>query len=281
MAPEFPSAVVPSSNEPGARRVSGPGCPFHSINAQEYLMKKALIGTALVIGMIGSAAAATNCSSFPDNVVTGNVNDDVFASGYTCTIAASAFVNGNVLQVGDGDLVIRGIVNGAAEETGNGSIIVAKGEVGGNLTEADAGNITIRGGSTIKGSVEEAGIGSVFVTVDLPGVVNADILESGPGNVTVTATVGSFEGSVIETEGGSVTVTVNAGYSFKGSVEEYDAGSVLATLNGFFEGNIAELDLGNLETRGAGTFKGNSEHALPGTCVNSIADFQGAVCNLL
>ena len=46
-------------------------------------------------------------------------------------------------------------------------------------------------------------------------------------------------------------------------------------------GNIAELDLGNLETRGAGTFKGNSEHALPGTCVNSIADFQGAVCNLL
>ena len=179
-------------------------------------MKKALIGTALVIGMIGSAAAATNCSSFPDNVVTGNVNDDVFASGYTCTIAASAFVNGNVLQVGDGDLVIRGIVNGAAEETGIGSIIVAKGEVGGNLTEADAGNITIRGGSTIKGSVEE-----------------------------------------------------------------YDAGSVLATLNGFFEGNIAELDLGNLETRGAGTFKGNSEHALPGTCVNSIADFQGAVCNLL
>lgn len=223
-------------------------------------MKKALIGTALVIGMIGSAAAATNCSSFPNNVVTGNVNDDVFASGYTCTIAASAFVNGNVLQVGDGDLVIRGIVNGAAEETGNGSIIVAKGEDGGNLTEADAGNITIRGGSTIKGSVEEAGIGSVFVTVDLPGVVNADILESGPG---------------------SVTVTVNAGYSFKGSVEEYDAGSVLATLNGFFEGNIAELDLGNLETRGAGTFKGNSEHALPGTCVNSIADFQGAVCNLL
>ena len=38
-------------------------------------MKKALIGTALVIGMIGSAAAATNCSSFPNNVVTGNVND--------------------------------------------------------------------------------------------------------------------------------------------------------------------------------------------------------------
>ena len=134
-------------------------------------MKKALIGTALVIGMIGSAAAATNCSSFPNNVVTGNVNDDVFASGYTCTIAASAFVNGNVLQVGDGDLVIRGIVNGAADETGNGSIIVAKGEVGGNLTEADAGNITIRGGSTIKGSVEEAGIGSVFVTYFMDGPV--------------------------------------------------------------------------------------------------------------
>ena len=32
---------------------------------------------------------------------------------------------------------------------------------------------------------------------------------------------------------------------------------------------------------GPASFKGNSEHALPGTCVNSIADFQGAVCNLL
>jgi hypothetical protein len=281
MATEIPSAAVPSSNQPGARRVPGPGCPFHSINAQEYLMKKALIGTALVIGMIGPAAAATNCNSFPNNVVTGNVNDDVFADGYTCTIAASAFVNGNVLQVGEGNLVIRGIVNGAAEEAGNGSIIVAKGEVGGNLSEADAGNITIRGGSTIKGNVEEAGIGSVNVTVDLPGVVNADIYESGPGSVTVRATVGSFEGSVIETEGGNVNVIVSPGYSFKGGVEEYDAGSMLATVDGFFEGNIAELGRGNVETRGAGTFKGNSEHELPGTCVNSIVDFEGAACNLL
>jgi hypothetical protein len=244
-------------------------------------MKKALVGTALLIGMIGSVAAATNCNSFPNNVVTGNVNDDVVADGYTCTIAGSAFVNGNVLQIGEGDLVIRGIVNGAVEEAGNGSITLAKGQVGGNVSEADAGNITIRGGSTLKGSVEEAGIGSVFVTVDLPGVVNADIHESGPGSVTVQAIVGGFEGSVIETEGGNVTVTVNPGYSFKGSVEEYDGGSVLATVNGFFEGNISELDLGNVETRGAGTFKGNSEHALPGSCVNSIADFQGAACNLL
>ena len=230
---------------------------------------------------IGSAFAAVNCSTFPNNTVVGSVNDDVVAIGYSCTIAAGAFVNGNVLQTGPGNLVIRGTVNGAVEESGDGSITIARGIIGGSVSEADLGSVTVRGGSSIGGSIEESGDGGVSITVDLPGVVNADVLESGNGSVTVNASVGSFEGSVIETGGGNVSVTVAAGHSFKGGIEEYDGGSVSALVNGFFEGNIMELAAGNVTTSGPGTFKGNSEHELAGTCTNTIVDFQGAACNLL
>jgi hypothetical protein len=56
---------------------------------------------------------------------------------------------------------------------------------------------------------------------------------------------------------------------------------VTADIFGTYEGNLAEYGTGNVVTDGDGVFKGNSEHQLPGTCMNSITDFQGAVCNLL
>jgi hypothetical protein len=244
-------------------------------------MNKLFLGTLLAAGMLGSAHAAVNCNTFPNNTVTGSVNDDVVAIGYSCTIATGASVNGGLLQSGPGNLVIRGRVNGSVDETGDGSITIARGIVGGNVSESDLGGVTVRGGSSIGGSIEESGDGGVNITVDLPGVVNADVIESGNGGVTVVASNGSFEGSVIETGAGSVSVTVAAGYSFKGGIEEYDGGSVTATVNGFFEGNILELAAGNVVTGGLGTFKGNSEHELPGTCTNTLVDFEGAACNLL
>ena len=48
-----------------------------------------------------------------------------------------------------------------------------------------------------------------------------------------------------------------------------------------FEGNLVERGAGNLGTAGSGTVAGNSEHELPGTCSNTVRDFQGAICNLL
>jgi hypothetical protein len=45
-----------------------------------------------------------------------------------------------------------------------------------------------------------------------------------------------------------------------------------------FEGNIVELGSGDLATDGAGWFKGNTEHELPGTCTNTIARFEGSAC---
>jgi hypothetical protein len=252
-----------------------------SLNPLEHPMKKSLAITWLALSMAGTASAAVNCNSFPNNTVSGFVNDDVVAIGYTCTIAASGSVNGNLIQSGDGSLVIRGTVNGAVDESGLGDVTVAGGNVGGDISEADGGNVTLRGGSTVNGGVQEDGDGSVSVIVDLPGLIKADIIENGNGGVTVRAVTGSYEGSVIEYGAGSVTATISAGQSFKGGIEEYDGGGVTATVDGFFEGNITEHLAGNVVTSGLGTFKGNSEHELAGTCSNTIVDFQGAVCNLL
>jgi hypothetical protein len=86
---------------------------------------------------------------------------------------------------------------------------------------------------------------------------------------------------VFEAGPGSVVANVSFGMSFKGGIEEYDGGNVTATVNGLFEGNIVEYLGGNLITQGSGGFKGNSEHELPGTCTNTIVNFEGAACNLL
>ena len=148
-------------------------------------------------------------------------------------------------------------------------------------SEADGGNLALRSGGSANGGLEESGAGSVTVTVDVPGVVNADITESGTGNVIVIASSGSYEGSIIENAGGNVEISVDAGVSFKGNVEEFGSGDVTADIFGTYEGNLAEYGVGNVVTDGDGIFKGNSEHQLPGTCANSIADFQGTICNLL
>jgi len=68
---------------------------------------KTLIGAMLVIGAISSASAAVNCNTFPNNTITRNVNDDVLAAGYNCTVGTSGFVNGSLIQTGEGSLVIR------------------------------------------------------------------------------------------------------------------------------------------------------------------------------
>lgn len=196
-----------------------------------------LIGSALIFGMVGTATAAVNCNTFPNSTISGSVNDDVVAVGYTCTIASTGSVNGSLLQTGDNSLVIRGVVNGEVSESGNGNITIVNGTVGGSVSEADGGNITVRGASTVNGGLEEAGAGNVTVTVDVPGVVNADIFESGGGSVFVTASSGSYEGSIIENDAGNVNVTVGLGVSFKGGVEEFGPGGVTANVAGLFEGN--------------------------------------------
>jgi hypothetical protein len=244
-------------------------------------MKKVIAGLALVIGT-SHAAWAVDCSSFPNNTVTGFVNEDVTAFNISCTIARNASVNGNVLQVGNGSLTIRGVVNGGVEESGAGGItLLAGARVNGDLSELDGGNIVIRGGTTLGGLVSEAGAGSVSVTVDLPGLIKGDINEAGLGSVFITTINGDFEGNVIEADGGDVDVSVAAGTFFKGGIEEELAGSVVVDVDGRFEGNLVERGAGNLTTAGSGTVAGNSEHELPGTCSNTVRDFQGAICNLL
>jgi hypothetical protein len=245
-------------------------------------MLKILIGTVIGLGAVASASAAVNCAAFPNATINQFVNDDVIAVGVTCTIGPQASINGNVTQTGDGGLVIRGLVNGGVSESGPGDVVITRGaRVAGDVAEADGGNVSLRGGATIDGAIEESGDGSVNVTVDLPGLVKGNINENGAGGVTVNAIAGSFEGSVTETGPGNVVIQVGFGHSFKGDVEEHDGGSVSAEVSGFFEGNLVELGLGNVATTGAGVFKGNSEHQLPGTCTNTIVNFQGSACNLL
>ena len=179
-------------------------------------MRHAILGTTLFFGLIGSAAAAVNCASLPNNTVNNFVNDDVVAIGITCTIGPSGSVNGSVTQTGDGGLVIRGVVNGSVSEAGPGDVVLARGaRIAGDVSEADGGNIAVRGGASMDGAVEESGDGSVNVTVDVPGLVKGNIYENGNGGVTVNALAGSFEGAVSEPGRGNVAVSVGFGLSFK------------------------------------------------------------------
>lgn len=66
-----------------------------------------------------------------------------------------------------------------------------------------------------------------------------------------------------------------------GEVIEAGIGGVSAEVAGLLEGNVTEHAGGNLETTGTGTFKGNSEHELPGACTDTVVDFQGAFWTLL
>lgn len=242
---------------------------------------KTLIGSALIFGMVGAASAAVNCNTFPNNTITGSVNDDVIAVGYSCTIARTGFVNGNVTQTGAGRINVSGRVNGGVEEFGGGNVVVDGGVVEGDITEADAGSLIVRNGGSVNGLLSEAGGGDVNVTVTNGGVVKGDIVEAGLGNVYVATVTGNYEGSVVENDDGSIELTVGGGTAFKGGAEETGSGSLDAFIEGLLEGNLTELGAGDLLTEGPGTFKGNSEHQLPGTCTNSILDFQGAFCNLL
>ncbi len=237
---------------------------------------------ALLLACAGTASAAVNCASFPNATINQFVNDEVIAIGVSCTIGPMANINGNVIQSGAGSVVVRGIVNGGVSEDGPGDVIIAAGgRVAGDVSEADLGNVSSRGGATIDGAIEESGDGSVTVTVDMPGLVKGNINENDNGGVVINAVTGSFEGSVIENGAGNVSVNITFGMSCKGDIEENLGGGVTALVNGFFEGNITELGIGAVATSGAGVFKGNTEHALPGTCSNTIVRFEGAVCNLL
>ena len=46
-------------------------------------------------------------------------------------------------------------------------------------------------------------------------------------------------------------------------------------------GYIVERLGGSVATGGAGVFKGNSEHQLPGSCSNAIVRFEGSACVLI
>jgi len=240
-----------------------------------------IFGLAVALGA-ATPALAVDCASFPNSTITTFVNEDVFASDTTCTIARTGYVNGNVYQSGLGNLVVRGWVNGGIEESGAGSLsLLAGANVNGDVTELDGGNIVIRGGARLGGTVTEQGVGSVTVTVDLPGLVKGDIYENGSGSVVLRTVTGDFEGGVNEADAGDVNATVAAGTVFKGNIEEELLGNVSVFVDGRFEGNIVERGDGNLSTSGSGTVAGNSEHELPGTCTNTVSRFEGAACNLL
>ena len=152
---------------------------FNQVNRRSEM--KALIGSVLALGVMGSAYAQVNCNTFLNNTINRAVNQDVLASGYTCTIARTGFVNGNVIQTGEGSLVIRGVVNGGVSESGNGNVDVNGGNVGGDISERDAGNLLVRNGGSFNGTLEEAGGGYVKVTVTGGGANKGDIFETGAG----------------------------------------------------------------------------------------------------
>lgn len=244
-------------------------------------MKKVATCMILAVGA-ASPAFAVDCSSFPNNTITTFINEDVFAYDVTCTVGRTGYVNGNLYQSGLGNLIVRGRVNGGIEEAGAGGIsLLAGSRVNGEVTELDAGNVLVRGGSTLGGDVKEYGAGSIIVNVDLPGVINGNLYEHGKGNVAIRTIAGDFNGNVYEQAAGDIVLTIASGTVFNGASEERDLGSLEVYVDGRYEGNLTELDAGDLSTAGSGVVNGNSEHELPGRCTNTVRKFEGAACNLL
>jgi hypothetical protein len=160
-------------------------------------------------------------------------------------------------------------------------LLIDRGTVGGDCSEADQGNLVVRPDSFVNGTLQEAGLGDVELTVGVNGPSKGDIEEQDDGSVSITVLGGAYEGSVFERDTGSVSTSVAAGATFKGSIEEEFDGNVSAIVEGLFEGNLIERGAGDLNTSGAGQIKGNSEHEFPGACSNTVANFDGTSCKLL
>jgi hypothetical protein len=235
----------------------------------------------IALALLAAATATTaqvECCALPNQTVSGFINNDVIATGCSCTIARSGSINGNLEQLGDGSLVIRGLVNGGVSESGLGNLTIDRGYVKGDSLEADAGSLIVREGSIVEGALFEFGSGNVNITTSAQGPTKGDVEEEGLGSVIVSVLGGAYEGNIHEFGAGTVEVAVASGATFKSGIAEDGAGRVQAQVEGAFEGNIEERGDGDLVTEGSGLFKGNTEHEVPGLCRNTIVRFEGAAC---
>jgi hypothetical protein len=89
-----------------------------------------------------------------------------------------------------------------------------------------------------------------------------------------------FDDTIFENGAGGVTVGVFNGGLFNGNVYETGRGNVLigVELSGLFNGNASEQHAGNMSTLGTGRYNGRTKEEGPGSCSNTIANFNGSPC---
>lgn len=158
----------------------------------------------------------------------------------------------------------RGIVTGTvnAELIVDSECIIAPGAfIKGDIKQTDSGaawNITVMPGARINGNIEELGQGSVRMAIAPGQFFDGNIKEAGRGSVVVHVLAGLYDGNVEESGAGHVLIHVRAG--------------------GLFNGNSHEKDAGNMSTSGTGMYNGSTKEEGPGTCTNTILDFNGSPC---
>ena len=112
---------------------------------------------AAAIALVGATAAEAQVNCCPTGRIDTFVNNDVIANGCTCRIGPSGDVNGAILQIGDGSVIVLGRVNDV-DESGLGDVIVgAGGWVKGSVSEVDAGSLVVRSGGSLEGNAVRDG----------------------------------------------------------------------------------------------------------------------------
>jgi hypothetical protein len=173
-----------------------------------------------------------------------------FGSAHADEILVSSFPGG----------VVTGEVN--AELIVDAECIIAPGAfIKGNIKQpspAAAWNITLLPGASVDGNIEDLGRGSVRMVLAAGEFYNGTIKELGNGSVLVLVDKGLFNGNIEESGAGQVAIHVIG--------------------SGFFNGNSSEKDAGNMSTSGSGAYNGRTKEEGLGTCVNTMADFEGSPC---
>lgn len=137
-------------------------------------------------------------------------------------------------------------------------------------------------GAYIKGDIkQEVASANWNIMVLNDARVDGNIIEYGGGLVGVVVGSGHFFNGNIKEEGvGHVIVYVLSGGLFDGNVEENGWGGVAINVqgSGLFNGNAYENGVGNMTSFGSGRYNGSTKGEGPGSCSNSIQNFNGSPC---
>lgn len=241
---------------------------------------------AIGISVLSQVLSANAQAASPERLCLHSgawVKDANIIENSSCTLKDARF-RGNVMMI-NGTLTIESsIIDGDVNQVGNGDLIITDGDnqrasrISGNVNESGDGQLRIMG-SFVEGNVAENGKGNVRLSRSTIGTFSrfANVAEADSGNLYVEN--GTWvHGNVAEDNSGSAFVQHDAvvgSHRFPGNVAESKSGNLYVQESGAVAGNVAEDDAGSLFMRTSAFIGGNAIQGGTGSCRTDPVSVRG------